>query len=99
MEDIKKIQEIRPEINREPKRDTNTIVDTPNTEKQEHSNQKEPQTNDNRNITHPTHTEQIQTEEEMSLENLKRIMYEQKTRLPSLRNQDWRTVKAETEKR
>ena len=34
----------------------------------------------------------------MIIENLKRIMSEKKTRLPSLRNQDWRTVKTETEK-
>ena len=29
---------------------------------------------------------------------MKRIMSEKKTALPSLRNQDWKTVKAETEK-
>ena len=93
------IQEIREEINRELRQDTNTIIDTPNTEKQEHSNRNEPQTNKNRNTTQPNHTEQTLTEEEeMNLENLKRNMYEQKTRLRSLRNQDWRTVKAETEK-
>ena len=34
----------------------------------------------------------------MIIENLKRIMYEMKTRLPSLRNQDSKTVKAEIEK-
>ena len=34
----------------------------------------------------------------MNLENFMRIMYEQKTRVPSQRNQDWRTVQAETEK-
>ena len=34
----------------------------------------------------------------MNLENLKRIMYKKKTTLPSLKNIDWRPVKAETEK-
>ena len=34
----------------------------------------------------------------MILENLKRIMSEKNTRLPSIRNIDWKTVKAETEK-
>ncbi len=40
----------------------------------------------NRNITHPSDTEQTLTqEEEISIENLKRITSEQKTRLPSLK--------------
>ena len=34
----------------------------------------------------------------MNIEILKRIMSEKKTTLPSLRNQDWETVKVETEK-
>ena len=42
-------------------------------------------------ITYPNHTEQtLIQEEEKNLENLKRIMYKQKIRLPSLRNYDWR---------
>ena len=37
--------------------------------------------------------EQILTQEEkMNIEIMKRIMSEQKTALPSLGNQDWRTV-------
>ena len=35
----------------------------------------------------------------MIIEHLKRIMSEEKTRLPLLRNQEWKTVKAETEKK
>ena len=35
----------------------------------------------------------------MNLENLKIIMFEKKTGSLSLRNQDWRTVKTETEKK
>ena len=47
----------------------------------------------------PNHTEEILIQkEEMNIENLKRVMFEKKIRLPSLRNQDWKTVKAETEK-
>ena len=34
----------------------------------------------------------------MNGEIMKRILSEKKTTLPSLRNQDWRTVKSETEK-
>ena len=34
----------------------------------------------------------------MNIDNLKRIMSEKKTGLPSLRNQDWRTIKTKTEK-
>ena len=34
----------------------------------------------------------------MNLENLKRVTYENKIRLPSLRNLDWRKVVVETEK-
>ena len=33
----------------------------------------------------------------MMIENLKKIIYEKKTRLPSIRNQNWKTVKAESE--
>ena len=43
-------------------------------------------------------TIQNKHEEEMDIENLKRIMSEKKTRLPSMRNQDWRKDLAETEK-
>ena len=34
----------------------------------------------------------------MNIEIIKRIISEKKTTLPLLRNQDWNTVKAETEK-
>ena len=33
----------------------------------------------------------------MDMEKLKWITFENNARLPSLRNQDWKTVKAETE--
>ena len=68
---------------REPK----TVIDTPNTEKQEQSNRNEQQNINNRNTTQPNHTELTQ-KEEMNVVKLKRIKSEKKTRLPSLRNQD-----------
>ena len=63
----------------------NTIIDTTNTEKQGQSNRNEPQSNNNRNSTHPNLTEQTLTQEEkMNIEILKRILSAKKTRLPSL---------------
>ena len=74
------MQEICQKINWEPRQqDIITISDKPNTEKEEHSNRNELQTNDNRNTTYPNHTEQtLIQEEEINSENLKRIMYEKK---------------------
>ena len=37
-------------------------------------------------------------EEKINVEIMKRIMSEKKTTLPSLRNQDWRTVKSIADK-
>ena len=77
----------------------NTINDTPNTEKQEQTNENELSSNNDWNNTHPNHTEQTLTqEEEMIIENSKRIMSEKKTRLPPARHKDWKTVKAESKK-
>ena len=53
-----------------------TITDTPNTEKQEHSNRNEPQSNNNWNIIYPSYAERKLIQEEMNIENLKRIMSE-----------------------
>ena len=51
------------------------------------------------NVTHPNTTEQTLTQEEkMNIEIIKRIISEKKTTLPSLMIEDWKTVKAETEK-
>ena len=49
-----KIQEIPQKTNNE--QNTNTILDTPNTNKQEQSNRNEPPTSENRNTTHPNNT-------------------------------------------
>ena len=60
-----KILEIHHQINRESRQqDPNTIIDPPNTEKQKHSNGNELQSNNNRNITQPTYTEQTLTQKE-----------------------------------
>ena len=46
----------------------------------------------------PLRTNNNKKRKKINIENLKRIVSEKKTRLPLLRNHDWRTVKAETEK-
>ena len=38
-------------------------------------------------------------EEKMNLEIIKRILSKKRTTMPTLRNQDWKTVKVETEKK
>ena len=72
-------------MNREPRQDTNIIIDAPNTEKQEHINRNEQQTD-------------CKKKQEMNSKNLKRTMYEKKITLPSIININWKTLKAETEK-
>ena len=58
------IFEIHQKINRESKQqDSNTITDTPNTEKQEHSNRNEPRSNNNQNTTHPNYINTIRKNE------------------------------------
>ena len=51
------------------------------------------------NTAQPKKTEQTPSQEhKLNLENLKRIMNSEKITLPSLRNIDWRKVRAETNK-
>ena len=57
-----------------------TIPDT-SINKQKQLNRNEPSTSENRNATQPNNLE-----EKVNLENFKRIMNEEKTTLPSLRN-------------
>ena len=74
------IPEICQKTNSESKQqDPNTL----NIEKQEESNRNELQSDKNQNTKHLKHTEQ-----EINVENLKRIISEKKTTLPSLRNID-----------
>ena len=65
-----------------------------NTKKQEHSNGIEIQSNSNQNTEQTLLTQ----EEKINVEIIKRMMSEKETTLPSLRNQEWKTVKVETEK-
>ena len=68
------------------------------------SNWNKPPTSENENATQlnntqPKNTEQTPTQEQkINLENFKRIMNGEMTTLPSLRNIEWRTIKAEKEK-
>ena len=62
-----------------------------------HSHQNEPQFNNNQNITHQYNIEQRVTQEEKWMRDLKRILSEKST-IPSLKSQDWETVKAENKK-
>ena len=54
------ILEIHQKINKESRQDPNTVINTPNTEKQEQSNWNEPQSNNNQNITHTQTTQDKQ---------------------------------------
>ena len=79
----------------------NTLPDTSNINKQKQPIQNEP-TSDNGNPTQQNTTQQnnleLIQEQELILKNLKRILNSEKTTLPSLRNIEWRIVKAETNK-
>ena len=77
----------------------NTVSETLDTEKPKTSKQKEILSDSNRNTIQPNTTIQILTQEEkLSEENMKGIMSEKKPTLPSLRNQQWKTLNIETEK-
>ena len=91
-----KILEILQKTNNE--QDTNTASDTLGFDKQEQANKNQGLTSKNRNITHPNNTEQTLTQEQkIKLENLKRIMNEQKSTFLSLWNTEWRKIKMEAE--
>ena len=82
----------------------NTVPDTPSGVKQKQSDEKEPQTSANENTTLPNDTlpnnqeETLSQEQNVNLENVKRIMSTEKTILPSLRNIEWKTLKIKTNK-
>ena len=66
---------------------------------------KDPPTSENENSTQPNTAQPNKTENKhyhknksLNLENLKRIMNSEKITLPSLRNIEWRIVRAETNK-
>ena len=72
---------------------------TINTEKPKLFDRIETPTNINWNNTHPKTREETykDTIRKINIEIMKRIMSEKKTTLPSLSNQDWKTVKVETD--
>ena len=74
----------------------NTLPGTSNINKQKQLIRKELPTSENGNSTQPNNPEQTLSQgQKLNLENLKRIMSSEKTTLPSLRNIEWRIVKAE----
>ena len=98
------IIEIHQKINDQERR--NTLPDTPNINQQNQPIQNEP-TSENGDTTQQNPTQQNTTqqnnliltqEQKLILKNLKRILNSEKTTLPSLRNIEWRIVKAETNK-
>ena len=96
------IIEIHKKINNQ--QSNNTVPDTSSNNKKTQPNQKEPPTSENGNSTQlnntqPNNPEQtLSQEQKLNLEYLKRIMTEENTTLPSYRNLEWRTVKAERNK-
>ena len=93
------IIEIHQNINDQERR--NTLPDTPNINKQKQPIQNEP-TSENGNHAQQNTTQQnklvLTQEQKLILKKLKRILNSEKTTLPSLRNIEWRIVKAEKNK-
>ena len=74
-------------------------TETLNTEIPENFNQRQTLNNINENTTHPNTLKQTLAQEgKFNVEIMKRIMSEKKTALPSLKNQDWKTIKAKLKK-
>ena len=73
----------------------NTITETLNTRKPKTPNQT---LHDNDPYTANIQTQTLTQEEKTNVYTIKRIMSENKTTLLSLRNQDWKKVKSETQK-
>ena len=73
--------------------DSNTISATTSINKRKQSKEIEPPTSENGNATQPNNRKQtLNQEQKVNLENLKRIMNEEKTTLPWVRNIQWRKV-------
>ena len=81
-----------------------TLPGISNINKQKQPIENEPQGSENGNPTQPNTTQQnnseqtLMQEQKLILRNLKRILNSEKTTLSSLRNTEWRIVKAETNK-
>ena len=86
------------------KQNHNTVPDTSSGVKQKQPNRNELPTLENGNATLPnnaersSHKETLSQERKLNLENVKTIMNNEKTILPSLRNIEWQTLKIETNK-
>ena len=97
------IIEIHQKIN-DQERSNNTLPGTSNINNQKQPIENEPPTSENGNPTQlntaqQNNPEQTLTQEQKLIQkNLKRNLYGEKTTLPSLRNTEWRIVKAETNK-
>ena len=97
------IIEIHQEIN-DQERSNNTLPGTSNINKQKQPIQNEPPNSENGNPTQPNTAQQNNPEQTLTqelkliLRNLKRILNSEMTTLPSLRNIEWRIIKAETNK-
>ena len=93
------IIEIHQKINDQGRR--NTLPDTSIINKQKQPIQNEP-TSENGNPAQPNTTQQnnqeLTQEQKLIQKNLKRILNSEKITLPSLKNIEWRIVKAETNK-
>ena len=77
-------------------KDTNTVSDTLYFDKQKQSYRNKQLTSENIKTPHPNNIEKtLKQKQNMNLENLKRIMNEQKIALPPQRNIEWRTIKME----
>ena len=96
------IIEIQQKINDQ--QGNNILPDTRNINEQKQHNWNERPTSENENPTQPNTAQPnnpkqtLSPEQKLNLENLKIILNSENTTLPSLRNIEWRTVKAETNK-
>ena len=99
MKKIEKHQKINDQ-----ERSNNTLSGTSHINKQKQPIQNESPTSENGNPTQPNSAQQnnpeqtLTQEQKLILRNLKTILNSENTTLPSLRNIEWRIVKAETNK-
>ena len=93
-----------PKKKNDQERRNNTLPGTSNINKQKQPIQNEPPTSENGNPIQPNTTQQNNLEltltqkQKLIQRNLKKILNSEKTTLPSLRNIEWRIVKAEANK-
>ena len=87
------------EIHQKTQKQDNTIPVTSSDANQKQHTRNEMPTLQNKNATLQSDPEEtLSQEQKTNVENVKRIMNSEKTKLPSLRNIEWRTLKTETNK-